>query len=63
MDNFDIGAVQALTAALHVAYCLPGTSPAQTWSEEHRRRDERKALEVLDGLATRGGQLTCKASS
>lgn len=51
MDEHDTGAVQALTAQLHRAYCLPNASTKTTWSEEHRRRDERKALEVLDGLA------------
>lgn len=62
MNEYHTGAVQALTASLHVAYCLPGTSPAQTWSEEHRRRDERKALEVLDDLVARGRKLTEVAS-
>lgn len=62
MNEYDTGAVHASTAALHVAYCLPGTSPAQTWSEEHRRRDERKAPEVLDDLAARSWKLTEVAS-
>ncbi len=62
MDDIDTGAVQAMTASLHRADCLPGTPPVQKWVEEHRRRDERKALEILDDLAERGWKLTGVAS-
>jgi hypothetical protein len=57
MNEFDPSTVQAMTASLHIEYCLPGTSAAQSWSEEHRRRDERKALGVLANLAARGKKI------
>jgi hypothetical protein len=54
MNGFDTGAGQGLSAPLHYAYCVPGTNPDTVWTEEHRRRDERKALEVIDGLDAGG---------
>jgi hypothetical protein len=62
MTKLDTGAVQAMTAQLHYAYCVPGTNPDTVWTEEHRRRDERKALEVLDGLAAGGQQIVAVSS-
>ncbi|WP_433731099.1 hypothetical protein ACQP2Y_21815 [Actinoplanes sp. CA-051413] len=63
MTKLDTGAVQALTAQLHRAYCLPGASPATAWSEAHRMRDQRKAVEVLDGLTAAGYDLNRRVMS
>jgi len=56
--HFDARVVRVMTAEVHRRDCVSGPAPTRTWSEEHRMRDQGKAVRILEGLAAAGYRLT-----